>query len=386
MKFSTLYAGYIDMEDLGEHGAKVGERWFSNEQLATVYDKSLVLAQACEELGFDTLWLAEHHFQPEGYEVIPNLLMLALYLAGHTKRIEFGCGFNITTMWHPLRLAEDYAMADILTKWRVLFGIGRGYHTREVETFGVPMMDQETNREIFEEQLEIIFKALQEEKFSHQGKHYTIPPHVPYRNYMLEEISVVPRPMHLFECWQPIVSGNPRGLEFMAKHGIKGIVGNALPEMVEERWQQFKAAYTKQGVDLKPGERFGVIIPSYLADTQEQGIKEFRPVYQEYQKFFGPFGFIGKLTDEQLKALDTKGGWKAAGVRTLEEAIAIGSHYVGHPDGLTDKIKGIKEKYPYLEHIFFGFTMSVSQSVMLQQLTRFSEEVMPAFKSVQVPA
>ena len=79
-------------------------------------------------------------------------------------------------MWHPLRLAEDYAMADILSNGRVMFGVGRGYHTREVETFGSPLLDQAANRELFEEQVEIIFKAFNNESFSHKGKHYTLPP------------------------------------------------------------------------------------------------------------------------------------------------------------------------------------------------------------------
>ncbi len=50
--------------------------------------------------------MAEHHFQPEGTECIPNVLMMALHLTHLTKNIKLGCGFNITPMWHPLRLAE----------------------------------------------------------------------------------------------------------------------------------------------------------------------------------------------------------------------------------------------------------------------------------------
>ena len=67
--------------------------------------------------------------------------MLSTHLAAKTKHLKFGCGFNIVPMWHPLRLAEDYAMADILTGGRMIFGVGRGYHSREVETFGAPVID-----------------------------------------------------------------------------------------------------------------------------------------------------------------------------------------------------------------------------------------------------
>ena len=129
-------------------------------------------------------------------------------------------------MWHPLRLAEDYATVDWLTNGRVVFGVGRGYHTREVETFGAPMLDQDANRELFEEQVELIFKSFNERAFAHQGKHYTIPPPVPYRGYELREITLVPRPKTLpVECWQPVVSASPRALDFMAKHDRRGIIG-----------------------------------------------------------------------------------------------------------------------------------------------------------------
>jgi hypothetical protein len=107
------------------------------------------------------------------------------------------CGFNIVPMWHPLRLAEDYAMADILTGGRVIFGVGRGYHTREVETFGAPLVDQSANREMFEEGVEVLFKAFEGKPFSHKGKYYAIPPEVPYRGYTLKEITLVPAPERL---------------------------------------------------------------------------------------------------------------------------------------------------------------------------------------------
>ena len=106
-----------------------------------------------DRLGYDSFWMAEHHFQREGNECIGNLLMLYMHLAHITKNLKFGCGFNIAPMWHPLRLAEDFATVDILTKGRVIFGVGRGYHSREVDTFGAPstLTDSDANRELFEE-------------------------------------------------------------------------------------------------------------------------------------------------------------------------------------------------------------------------------------------
>ena len=71
----------------------------------------------------------------------PTWSSSGLWLATQTKRLKFGCAFNVLPMWHPIRLAEDYAMADIVTDGRVIMGVGRGYHTREVETFGAPLID-----------------------------------------------------------------------------------------------------------------------------------------------------------------------------------------------------------------------------------------------------
>src|SRR6266513_6512648 len=235
-RFGSLFAGHVDLDDHGLDATPVNARWLSNDRLLGVFDKATRIATLMDRRGYDVFWLAEHHFQREGYEVIPNILMLAVHLAHLTERIKFGCAFNIAPMWHPLRLAEDYAVADYLTKGRVVFGVGRGYHTREVETFGAPMLNQEANRELFEEQVEIIFKAFRKESFSHQGKHYTLPPEVPYRGYQLKELTLVPRPVHQpVEVWQPIVSGSARSLDFMARHGIKGVI-SATAEQVVERW------------------------------------------------------------------------------------------------------------------------------------------------------
>ncbi len=185
-KFDSSYVGSVDLENPGYRGTPINDRHYSNAELADVLHKAVAYAKTMDGLGYDTFWMAEHHFQPEGTECIPNLLMMAMHLAGVTRNLRIGCGFNVVPMWHPLRLAEDYAMADVLTGGRVIFGVARGYHTREVESFGAPLTDQAANREMFEEGVDVIFKAFNEERFSHKGTYYTIPPAVPYRGYTLE--------------------------------------------------------------------------------------------------------------------------------------------------------------------------------------------------------
>ena len=278
-KFDSSYVGSVDLEDAGYLGKPINDRWYSNEELADVMHKTVAYAKQMDRLGYNTFWMAEHHFQPEGTECIPNLLMMATHLCGVTKNLNIGCGFNIVPMWHPLRLAEDYAMADILTGGRVIFGIGRGYHTREVETFGSPLIDQDANRELFEEGVDVIYKAFNEERFSHKGKYFTIPPEVPYRGYTLKELTLVPRPLRRpVECWQPIQSGSQRAFDFMAKYGISGVIGGGSAEggAVDRHMTEFRAAYQRRGIELKPGERLALGYQFCIAESREAAIAQGR--------------------------------------------------------------------------------------------------------------
>ena len=380
-KFVTVYPGHIDLPDVGQHATPANERRYSNDELAGVFEKTEAIARKMDALGFDTLWLAEHHFQHEGYECIPNILMLAVHLAHSTKRLRIGCGFNIAPMWHPLRLAEDFAVADILTKGRTVFGVGRGYHTREVETFGAPMQDGNANRELFEEQVEIIFKAFNQESFSHKGRHYTLPPPVPYRGYELKELTLVPRPVNRpVECWQPIVSANPRGLDFMVRHGIKGVVGGGAATMAEGPIQAYRDAAGRAGKDLKLGENIAIGIFFHLADTREKAVRELTPYYEEHVKMFAPLGFVPGITPPQVAAAAKRGGWKKAGVPTLDHYMQLGSWFAGTPLQLVEHLKALETRFPGMEHINLSTSLTTPKAVMLEQFQRVAEEVMPAFR------
>ena len=383
-KFGSLFAGHIDLDDMGFDATPANDRFYSNERLASVFDKTDAIATTMDEKGYDTFWMAEHHFQREGYECIGNLLMEAVHLCHITENIKIGCGFNIAPMWHPLRLAEDFATADILTKGRTIFGVGRGYHTREVEVFGAPMLDADANRDLFEEQVDIIFKAFNNESFSHEGKHYTIPPRVPYRGYELEEITLVPRPMNYpVECWQPVVSASDRGLRFMAKHGIKGIIGGgAAPggaqQNVVEAWQKIEAEH---GRETELGGNLIISFSVYLAESAQQGIRETRSFFEENMKMFAPLGFVRGLTDDQIEALGDPDRVYTAGLPTLDEAVEGGSWLIGTPEMVTEQLMSIQKQYPGLQEINIGMPVGTPQSVIIEQLEQFAEEVMPAFKN-----
>jgi alkanesulfonate monooxygenase SsuD/methylene tetrahydromethanopterin reductase-like flavin-dependent oxidoreductase (luciferase family) len=387
--FDGSYAGHVDIDDVGYSGTAVNDRRFPNEQLATVFDKARAIAQLLDRLDYDTFWTAEHHFQPEGYECIPNLLMLAVDLAHVTQHLRFGCGFNITPMWHPLRLAEDFATADILTGGRVIFGVGRGYHTREVETFGAPLRDQPANRDLFEEQVEVMFKAFNSPSFSHQGQYYTIPPRVPYRGYELQEITLVPQPIHRpVECWQPIQSATPRGLDFMAKHGIKGIIGGGVAEggAMHNVIEGYREALRRVGRDAQLGEDLSFGFHFYLARTQEEGIKAAAKHYEENLKMFGPLRLVRALSEAQIEAMADPRQAPFAGLPTLEEAVKKGAFLCGPPELIIEQLMRLEERYPGLNRISVSHPVSTPEAVMLEQWEWFAADVIPAFKKrVQEP-
>ena len=125
------------------------------EQLIDNLRQQTILA---EELGFEAMWLGEHHFGPYAVGDLPNPILLGADLAARTSRIRIGQMANIAPWWHPIRLAEDVAILDNMTRGRVEVGFGRGVWPYEGPQFhpnADPRKDEE-NRELFRETVEIV--------------------------------------------------------------------------------------------------------------------------------------------------------------------------------------------------------------------------------------
>src|SRR5487761_2473081 len=252
-RFHSLYVGQIALDNIGLDGTPANDRRYASERLSEVFWTARDAARVMDEEGYYALWTAEHHFQHEGYECLPNLIQLGLWLATQTKRIKFGCGFNVLPMWHPIRLAEDYAMADIVTDGRLIMGVGRGYHTREVETFGGPLIDADKNRAYFEEQLQLLLTCFNEERFHFKGKFFECPPQVDYRGYKLNDITMVPRPKHLpVEIFMPVASG--RTIDMMAEYGLKAMVDLNGEKILDDVVRAYQAACAKHGQEKQLGQ------------------------------------------------------------------------------------------------------------------------------------
>jgi alkanesulfonate monooxygenase SsuD/methylene tetrahydromethanopterin reductase-like flavin-dependent oxidoreductase (luciferase family) len=134
----------------------------------------LDLAEQCvyaEDLGFDSVWVPEHHFSVLG--VLPSPPVFLAHIAAKTKRIKLAPAVTVTPLNHPIKVAEEYALLDLLSGGRAVFAAGRGYDKREYDVFDV---DFNLSREIFFRDLDIIKKAWMNETFEYKGHEVMLTP------------------------------------------------------------------------------------------------------------------------------------------------------------------------------------------------------------------
>ncbi len=376
-RFHVLYVGQIDLDNVGLQGTPANDRRYSNDRFAEVFWTARRMARVMDETGYHALWTAEHHFQHEGYECLPNLIQLGLWLATQTEKLKFGCGFNVLPMWHPLRLAEDYAMADIVTGGRVIMGVGRGYHTREVETLGGPLLDADKNREMFEEGVQLMLKAFNEESFSFHGKHFTCPPEVDYRGYKVKEITLVPRPIHRpVPIYMPIASG--KTIDMMGKYDLKAMVVLNGEKILDDVIRAYHEACARYGREKQLGQDMVWGAGLYLAKDQEEAIRKVEPAHDERYKWFAPFGFV-RYADEHGRTWGTPGA--PAKTPSLRDGVQQKAWFCGSPQQVIDGIKSIEAKYPGMEDFMVHWAEGLSPNEFEEQLRWFARDVMPAFAS-----
>ncbi len=305
-----------------------------------------------------------------------------------TKNLKIGCGFNVVPMWHPLRLAEDYAMADILTGGRVIFGVGRGYHTREVETFGAPLTDQAANRETVRGGRRGPVQGLQGKPFSHQGKYYTIPPEVPYRGYTLKDITLVPAPG---AAAGGMLAADPKRLR--ARLRLHGETRHQRRDRrrfrrggaVERHMIGFQAAYARRGVEFELGERLSLGYQFFIAPEPRAGDARGRPHYEENMKMFGELRLVRALPTSKSRRCATPAGGKVK-LPTIEDAVKAGGFLAGRPEDIIEQLKAVEKRYPGLDRVICATPLGTPLEVQLEDLDRFAKEVIPAFRDTRTAA
>jgi len=176
---------------------------WSNISDAEVWDEELRLARLADELGFDVLWSVEHHFYD--YSFCPDNLQLMSYLAGVTSHADLGTAAVILPWHDPLRVAEQVAILDHVSKGRFRFGIGRGLSRREFGHFPGPIAMDES-RERFDEAAPMILQALRTGFIEGNGKYYKQP-----------RTAIRPKPERSFEGRTYAVASSEDSVEAAAR-------------------------------------------------------------------------------------------------------------------------------------------------------------------------
>ena len=141
----------------------------SDRTFAQEYRDIIELSLLAETLGFDSVWVSEHHGAGDGY--LPSLLPMLGALAAATERVQLGTGVVLTPFHHPLRLAEDAAVVDQISEGRLILGLGLGWREEEFRMFDIPIRERVRRTS---ETVEILRKAWTGERFSHEGRVFSL--------------------------------------------------------------------------------------------------------------------------------------------------------------------------------------------------------------------
>ncbi|MEU2794336.1 LLM class flavin-dependent oxidoreductase [Streptomyces sp. NPDC007100] len=352
-------------------------------------------AQAADELGYWGLSFTEHHFHVEGFEVSNNPIMLGLYLGMQTKHIRVGQMANILPFHNPLRLAEDLAMLDHMTRGRTFVGIARGFQKRWAEVMGQvygvggTLSDagesDRRNRALFEEHWEILKKAWTTETFSHSGAQWTIPtkdlefPFEAVQRFgrgvgedgVVHEVGIAPKPYQRPHppVFQPF-SFSEDTFRFCAREGVVPILMNTDDQVVRRLMDLYQEEAEAAGHGrLRRGERVGVMKDVLVSrDADEAHHWAARGGGFIFENWFGPMGFT-----EALRNVGEKGPI-GSDYKTLVDR---GLEWVGTPDDINRKIEKLVEHHDPEYLLQCQYSGLIPHDVQMRSLELWATEIAP---------
>ncbi|MCS6924762.1 MAG: LLM class flavin-dependent oxidoreductase [Candidatus Binatia bacterium] len=171
--------------------------------LPTVYQRALQRIEIMDRTGYDAVWLTEHHFSD--YSVCPSIPVMGTYAAARTQRLRIGAGVTLAAFYHPLRLAEEIALLDLLSGGRVNWGAGRGFDPREFKTFNVPMHESYAR---FREVVDIVVQAWTQERLTYKGQFFSF-----------EDVEVLPKPLQRPHPPMWVAAASPEAITWAASVG-----------------------------------------------------------------------------------------------------------------------------------------------------------------------
>lgn len=380
MRTGVFLFGGVEIDDAGAGPPAPTDRRADNDSVWRATEAILDIGVRSDQLGYDIFWLTEHHFQHEGYEIVPNGILFGATLAERTKRIKIGTMFNVVGQWHPLRLAEDFAYLLNISGGRAVLGVGRGTVPREAESLGSrvgsfdnpDMVDADTfNRAQFDEAIAVIQAAYANERFSFSGQHFTFPPPgIPDRGGFVESLTLVPRPRFPVEWWQAITS--PPTLAAVPRRGFGGVFWLKNHRFIKQWWDQFGDSFeAHHGRALAPGEGRMLVLNIRIEDSYEQALASARPGHDEFWKFLGPYGWSRGYAGADGQPAP------AGLIPTLEESLANRTWIVGTAEQVAEGIDAYRQELSLQELCIFPNFSGDSYAKTDEQLTRYAEFVRP---------
>ena len=360
-----------------------GEATSAEEHIDNLRQQTIL----AEELGFEAMWLGEHHFGPYGVGDIPNPILLGADLAARTSTIRIGQMANIAPWWHPIRLAEDLAILDNLTGGRVEVGFGRGIWPYEGPQFhpnADPRKDAE-NRDLFREIIEIVREIWSDEYFSHHGSNFSFPaegtvfshpkypPNPDWQDgERVTKLRVTPRPHQKPHppLWMTV--STDRSVSTAAGLGLKACYWQPPPLRIRQRMELYAKVRTEhEGRPFALGEDQAVMRSTYVASSMEDARRDAEEGIMSAFIFNDPFRGRQVFTNpDEALGDDVKLDWDFLEPRTL---------LVGSPENVVERIQELQEVCN-LDYLLVEFThMGMPLSKTLNNLETFATKVMPRF-------
>ncbi|MCG8543227.1 MAG: LLM class flavin-dependent oxidoreductase [Alphaproteobacteria bacterium] len=262
---------------------------------AQVIREHMEQIKLADRLGFDAVWLTEHHFSSVPY--VPDVMgeyglstspfALACAVAQVTERVRIGTAVKVLPLEHPLHTAEDIILADILSDGRIDVGVGTGYRKYEFEGFAVPM-DEKVAR--FREALEIMVGAWTTDEFSYQGRFWQVP-----------RLTVVPKPIQKPHppIWIATRLGTREIIDFAVDNGYQLLSAWAPPEELRQACDLFRTIRAEQGLGDEPFD-FPCIRHVFVAEDDAAAKRLGTDYIEYYMKSTALFRPIGEHERSQM--------------------------------------------------------------------------------------
>jgi alkanesulfonate monooxygenase SsuD/methylene tetrahydromethanopterin reductase-like flavin-dependent oxidoreductase (luciferase family) len=329
---------------------------------AEAFDEAMAQVDAAERWGLDVMWLAEIHFAPERTH-LSSPLAIASAIAGRTERMKIGIAVQVLPLCHPLRLAEEAATVDQISKGRLIFGVGRSGVVSTYDAYQVPY---DESRERFAEILDIVKEAWSKPRFSYKGRYHSF-----------DDVACVPHPYG--DKLPPIRIAASTPDTFPAIGGLGYPVfastRHATWEDVKPQVASYQEGWTKAG--HKGRGRAYVAGPIYVAETDRQARDEARESVEHFYRL--QYELIAESARRSGRQAFIE---RAEHLRTLTYDDALkGNVIVGSPDTVAKRLKALQDEIGFdgiLAELNCGGI--IPHDRVLNALRLLCEEVKPRFR------